>query len=118
MEDLAWSLLGVDLEDTPLPYHKDALRYLPRTLPPREKGHNPKIYGQPWNIERPLNKSLASLPSSPPALKSPPLVAPIGVHVGAKSKSSSDAVASPSVAPSLPVSPASIKDNGSRFNLG
>ena len=116
----------------------------------------PKIYGRPWNIERPftpphralpsgpshftptppshpppshvlpsldrplaaVNKSLASLPSSPPALKSPPPVAPTGVHVGAKSKSSSDAVASPSAAPSLPVSPASIKDNGSRFQVG
>ena len=148
MEDLAWSLLGVDLEDTPLPY-------LARTLPPREKGHNPKIYGQPWNIERPftpphralpagpshfaatppshpppghvlpsldrplvaVNKSLASLPSSPPPLKSPPPVAPTGVHVGAKSKSSSDAIVSPSVAPSLPVAPA-IKSHGSRFQTG
>ena len=60
-----------------------------------------------------MNKSLASLPSSPPAL-----IAPTGAHIGAKSKSSSDAIASPSVAPSLPVFPASIKDNGSRFNLG
>ena len=45
LQDLAWSLLGVDLDGTPLPYHKDALRHLPRTLPPREQGHSPKIYG-------------------------------------------------------------------------
>ena len=66
------------------------------------------------SLDRPLvavNKSLASLPSSPPPLKSPPPVAPTGVHVGAKSKSSSDAIASPSVAPSLPVSPATIQDH-------
>ena len=120
LQDLAWSLLGVDLDDAPLPYHKDALRYLPRTLPPREQGHNPKIYGHPWNIERPftpphralpagpsrftptppshpppshvlpslgqplviVNKSFASLPSSPPPLKSPLPVAPTGATAG------------------------------------
>ena len=135
LQDLAWSLLGVDLEDTPLPYHPDALRYLPRTLPPREQGHNPKIYGRPWNIERPftpshralpagpshftptppshpppshvlpsldcplvaVNKSLASLPSSPPVAKAPPPMAPGRDHVGAKSKSASSVVASPIV---------------------
>ena len=156
LQDLAWSLLGVDLEDTPLPYHPDALRCLPRTLPSREQGHNPKIYGRPWNIERPftpshralpaspshftptppshpppshvlpsldcplvaVNKSLASLPSSPPPVKSPPPVAPLGDQVGAKSKSASNVVVSPSPASSLPVAPATIKDGGSRFHLG
>ena len=71
MEDLAWSLLGVDLEDTPLPYHKDALRYLPRTLPPREKGRNPKIYGPPWNIERPFTPPHRALPTGPSHLVHP-----------------------------------------------
>ena len=154
LQDLAWSLLGIDLEDTPLPYHPDALRYLPRTLPPREQGHNPKIYGRPWNIERPftpshralpagpsrftptppsgpppshvlpsldsplvaVNKSLASLPSSPPVAKAPPPMAPGREHVGAKSKSASPVVDSHD--PASSVVPASIKSNGSRFQLG
>ena len=154
LQDLAWSLLGIDLEDTPLPYHPDALRYLPRTLPPREQGHNPKIYGRPWNIERPftpshralpagpshftptppshpppshvlpsldsplvaVNKSLASLPSSPPVAKAPPPMDPGREHVGAKSKSASPVVDSHD--PASSVVPASIKSNGSRFHLG
>ena len=154
LQDLAWSLLGIDLDDTPLPYHPDALRYLPRALPSREQGHNPKIYGRPWNIERPftpphralpagpshftptppshpppshvlpsldsplvaVNKSLASLPSSPPVAKAPPPMAPGREHVGAKSKSASPVVDSPD--PASSVVPASIKSNGSRFHLG
>ena len=81
MEDLAWSLLGVDLEDTPLPYHKDALCYLPRTLPPREKGRNPKIYGPPWNIERPFAPPHRALPAGPSHLVPTPPSRPPPSHV-------------------------------------
>ena len=151
LQDLAWSLLEVDLEDTPLPYHSDALRYLPRTLPSREQGRNPKIYGRPWNIERPFTPSHRALPagpshftptppshpppshvlpsldcplvavnkslvSSPPVAKAPPPMAPLGDQIGAKSKSASPVVDSPSSTPSF--APASIKSNGSRFHLG
>ena len=49
------------------------MSYLPRTLPPREIGHNPKIYGCPWYIERlirvlPFNP----LPFAPSPSSNPP----------------------------------------------
>ena len=81
LQDLAWSLLGIDLEDTPLPYHPDALRYLPRTLPPREQGHNPKIYGRPWNIERPFTPSHRALPAGPSHFTPTPPSHPPPSHV-------------------------------------
>ena len=81
LHDLAWSLLGVDLDDTPLPYHKDALRHLPRTLPPREQGHNPKIYGHPWNIERPFTPPHRALPAGPSHITPTPPSHPPPSHV-------------------------------------
>ena len=81
LQDLAWSLLGVDLDDTPLPYHPDALRYLPRTLPPREQGHNPKIYGRPWTFERPFTPSHRALPAGPSRFAPTPPSGPPPSHV-------------------------------------
>ena len=66
---------------TPLPYHKDALRPLPRTLPPREQGHNPKIYGEPWNIERPFTPTRRSLPAGPSQFPPTPPSYPPPSHV-------------------------------------
>ena len=81
LQNLAWSLLGVGLDDTPLPYHKDALRHLPRTLPPCKQGHNPKIYGPAWNIERPFIPMRRSLPAGPSHLTPTPPSYPPPSHV-------------------------------------
>ena len=39
--DLAWELLGIDLEETPLPRAAEALPTLPRVMPHKSSGHNP-----------------------------------------------------------------------------
>ena len=62
VEDLAWEILGVDLEDTPLPLALAALPTIPKVMPHKRGGHNPKIYGPPWYVHQPI----APPPSHPP----------------------------------------------------
>ena len=47
-EDLAFSLLSIDLGATPLPVKPEAISVLPDLLPPRPQGHNELIYAKPW----------------------------------------------------------------------
>ena len=49
--DLAFTLLGVDLQSCPLPFSDDARRALPESLPCRKGGHNPRIFGRPWFLK-------------------------------------------------------------------
>ena len=46
--DLAFALLGIDLQTCPLPFSDDARRALPDSFPWRKSGHNPRIFGHPW----------------------------------------------------------------------
>ena len=45
--DLAFALLGMDLEECPLPYSLEARKVLPEGLPWKHGGHNPRIFGHP-----------------------------------------------------------------------
>ena len=49
--DLAFALLGVDLQSCPLPFSDDARRALPESLPWLKGGHNPRIFGSPWFLK-------------------------------------------------------------------
>ena len=49
--DLAFALLGVDLQTCPLPFSDDARRVLPESLPWRKGGHNPRTFGRPWFLK-------------------------------------------------------------------
>ena len=51
IQDLAWEILGVDLEETPLPRAPAARPTIPKVLPERRGGHNPRIYGSPWYVQ-------------------------------------------------------------------
>ena len=53
IQDLAWEILGVDLEETPFPRAPAALPTIPKVMPERRGGHNPRIYGSPWYVRRP-----------------------------------------------------------------
>ena len=64
--DLAWELLGIDLEETPLPRAAEALPTLPRVMPHKRSGHNPRIYGHPWNVHQPLVQYRRPVPPSHP----------------------------------------------------
>ena len=64
--DLAWELLGIDLEETPLPRSKEALPTLPKVMPNKRSGHNPRIYGAPWNVHQPLVQYRRPVPPSHP----------------------------------------------------
>ena len=67
IEDLAWEILGVDVEESPLPRAVAALPTIPRVTPDKRGGHNPRIYGSPGFVHRPAvpyHRALA--PSYPP----------------------------------------------------
>ena len=62
-------ILGVDLEETPLPRAPAALPTIPKVMPERRGGHNPRIYGSPWYVHRPAvpySRALPEPPSYPP----------------------------------------------------
>ena len=66
LQDLAWEILGVDLEETPLPRAPAALPTLPKVMPNRRGGHNPRIYGPPWYVHQPAVPHYRALPPSHP----------------------------------------------------
>ena len=74
IQDLAWEILGVDLEDTPLPRAPAALPTLPKVMPDRRGGQNPRIYGPPWYVHRPAvpyHRPLPTLSHVLPSLNAP-----------------------------------------------
>ena len=66
LQDLAWEILGVDLEETPLPRATAALPTIPKVMPNKKGGHNPKIYGPPWYVHQPAVPLYRALPPSYP----------------------------------------------------
>ena len=66
IQDLAWEILGVDLEETPLPRHAAALPVIPKVMPHKRAGHNPKIYGYPWYVQQPIVPLRRPVPPSHP----------------------------------------------------
>ena len=66
VQDLAWELLGVDLEETPLPRAAAALPTLPKVMPHKRAGHNPRIYGHPWYVQQPIVPLHRPVPPSHP----------------------------------------------------
>ena len=78
IQDLAWEILGVDLEETPLPRAPAALPTIPKVMPDRRGGHIPRIYGSPWHVHRPAVPYYRALPLShpPPSHVLPSLNAP------------------------------------------
>ena len=64
--DMAWELLGIDLEETPLPRSTEALPTLPKVMPNKRSGHNPRIYGAPWHVHQPLVQYRRPVPPSHP----------------------------------------------------
>ena len=66
IQDLAWEILGVDLEETPLPRARAALPTIPRVVPEKRGGHNPRIFTSPWFVHRPAVPYFRSLPPSGP----------------------------------------------------
>ena len=64
--DLAWELLGIDLEESPLPRSAEALPTLPKVMPHKKSGHNPRIYGAPWHVHQPLVQYRRPVPPSHP----------------------------------------------------
>ena len=64
--DLAWELLGIDLEESPLPRSPEALPTLPKVFPHKQSGHNPRIYGAPWHVHQPLVQYRRPVPPSHP----------------------------------------------------
>ena len=66
VQDLAWELLGVDLEETPLPRSAAALPTIPKVMPQKRAGHNPKIYGHPWYVQQPIGPLHRPVPPSHP----------------------------------------------------
>ena len=51
--DLAFELLGIDLALWPLPWKPEAIASLPKSLPFRRGGHDPKIAGYSWYMQIP-----------------------------------------------------------------
>ena len=49
--DLAFALLGVALQECPLPFSAEARKVLPESLPWKQGGHNPRIFGHPWFLK-------------------------------------------------------------------
>ena len=66
MQDLAWEILGVDPEETPLPRSTAALPTIPKVMPQKRGGHNPKIYGHPWYVQQPIVPLHRPVPPSHP----------------------------------------------------
>ena len=64
--DMAWELLGIDLEESPLPRSPEALPTLPKIMPHKRSGHNPRIYGAPWHVHQPLVQYRRPVPPSHP----------------------------------------------------
>ena len=78
IEDLAWEIVGVDLEESPIPRAAAALPTIPRVMPERRGGHNPRTYGSPWFVHCPAVPYKRALPPSypPPSYLLPSLNAP------------------------------------------
>ena len=66
VQDLAWEILGVDLDETPLPRATAALPTIPKVMPQKRGGHNPKIYGSPWYVHQPIVPLYRAIPPSHP----------------------------------------------------
>ena len=66
VQDLAWEILGVNLEETPLPRAAAALPVIPKVMPQKRAGHNPKIYGHPWYVQQPIVPLYRPVPPSHP----------------------------------------------------
>ena len=66
-EDLAFTLLSIDLGATPLPTKLEAIAVLPDLLPPRPQGHNVLIFAKPWyRLQEGGFRYVAKPPSYPP----------------------------------------------------
>ena len=66
-EDLAFTLLSIDLGATPLPTKPEAIAVLPDLLPPRPQGHNVLIFAKPWyRLQEGGFRYVAKPPSYPP----------------------------------------------------
>ena len=66
-EDLAFTLLSIDLGATPLPTKPEAIAVLPDLLPPRPQGHNALIFAKPWyRLQEGGFRYVAKPPSYPP----------------------------------------------------
>ena len=65
--DLAFALLGVNLETRPLPHTHtpDAMKVLPESMPWKDGGHNPRIFGHPWYLKN-AHPLVPKQPSYPP----------------------------------------------------
>ena len=72
IDDLSWALLGLDLQDSPLPRARDALKTIPKVMPAKRDGHNEKIYGSPWFVHRPIAPLRRALPMPHPPSYPPP----------------------------------------------
>ena len=67
VQDLAWEILGVNLEETPLPRAAAALPVIPKVMPQKRGGHNPpRIYGHPWYVQQPIVPLYCPVPPSHP----------------------------------------------------
>ena len=66
-EDLAFTLLSIDLGATPLPTKAEAIAVLPDLLPPRPQGHNVLIFAKPgYRVQEGGFRYVAKPPSYPP----------------------------------------------------
>ena len=69
IEDLAWELLGVDLDESPVPRAPAASPTIHRVTPEKREGHNPRVYGSPWFAHQPAAPYYKALPPSYPPPK-------------------------------------------------
>ena len=72
IDDLSWALLGLDLLESPLPRAREALKAIPKVMPPKRDGHNEKIYESPWFVHRPILPMRRALPMPHPPSYPPP----------------------------------------------
>ena len=86
--DLAFALLGVDLQTRPLPFSDDARRVLPESFPWRKGGHNPRIFGHSWFLKN-ENAYEPHPPAGPPPAHLKGSATSKGKAKGKKSKDSS-----------------------------
>ena len=106
--DLAFELLGIDLALWPLPWKAEAIASLPKRLPPKRGGHNPKIAGYPWYMQNP-DDQLALVPSSSSRPKPPTYPPPSNLR--------SNKLVPSGLCPSmLQVPPAEVLSTGKGFN--
>ena len=72
IDDLSWALLGIDLQESPLPRAREALKAIPKVMPAKRDGHNDKIYESPWFVHRPIAPLRRALPMPHPPSYPPP----------------------------------------------